>query len=308
MTAVFNESLALPTKSPLTSYEPSIPNIQSRQYGFIASKPGETYNRQMREPFFIPKGQVTSVTTDLKYVQNPRFTELEYVTKVEKDAVEAFLAVEKEKAHQLYFDELDEGNLLPRRGRKIVMPRSIGVQTNSDGTANIYHQPGYIRQQTNQQLGDQTKVVERPTDSRNPDKANVVEKNTILGQNHTVNLTDKGAQTSTEVGRIGSTNKVEIKSRDISPIQFPADSMTKDFRYSPLRDVKYPSPTEFKILSPQSDKFFSPLEESKDELASTPYEPPSKPQSRSIGTSSKPQKRSIGISNHQVAVLEHQAM
>ncbi|KAI9101360.1 hypothetical protein DFS34DRAFT_614128 [Phlyctochytrium arcticum] len=295
MTAVFNESLALPTKSPLTSYEPSIPNIQSRQYGFIASKPGETYNRQMREPFLYRKD---------------KFTELEYVTKVEKDAVEAFLAVEKEKAHQLYFDELDEGNLLPRRNRKIVMPRSIGVQTNSDGTANIYHQPGYIRQQTNQQLGDQTKVVERPTDSRNPDKANVVEKNTILGQNHTVNLTDKGAQTSTEVGRIGSTNKVEIKSTDISPIQFPADSMTKDFRYSPLRDVKYPSPTEFKILSPQSDKFFSPLEESKDELASTPYEPPSKPESRSIGTSNTDLTASVTIyqQDHQVAVLEHQAM
>ncbi|KAJ3176654.1 hypothetical protein HDU85_006859 [Gaertneriomyces sp. JEL0708] len=287
MSAVYNENLRLPTWNPTGYPERPIPNIQGRQYGFIQGKPGaeNTFNRAFREPFFVPKGEVSSTTTDLKFSPNPRFKEAEYVTKVEKDAVAAFLAVEKEKSRQAYFDELDSGNLFPRQGRIINLPRSVAIQVNSDGSTSAFHQPSWVRAQQNQTLGDTTKRIERSVDPRAPTVANAKEKNVILGQNHTVNLTNSGIETSTEVGRIGSTNKVELQSHATSPIQFPSNSVTKDFRTSPMDidTVKYPSPNAYKLEPMDVDtKYPSP----------TKYDPPKVPNSKTINWPKVPRENS----------------
>ncbi|KAI9101675.1 hypothetical protein DFS34DRAFT_591520 [Phlyctochytrium arcticum] len=252
-----NEILTLPTRSAFGDLQPGIPNIHASD--FTPVKPGLAYNSQNRRKFYIPKkGPLISNAVSLAATASPRFVEGDYISKVSRDAVEAYMAVEKHKAQQVVFDELDKDNVFPRKGRMVPIINGVSTTRNSDGTYNAYHQPGHMRFMQNQPLGDVSKVVERPTPPGNPSIGNRPENYTTLASNHTIHVTNNGTQTSEEVGRIGGK-----KGPIISPMEqdsrmyIPSSSVTKDFRttstspiaFSPMSGVKYPSisPVEYKV-------------------------------------------------------------
>ncbi|KAJ3131155.1 hypothetical protein HDU90_008685 [Geranomyces variabilis] len=180
-------------------------NIQQRQFGYIQGAPGKAFNRLTKEPFFVPSRKaVPDVFAKRTTVENPiQWQAAQYQSKVAKNAVEALHAVEAERVKQAYFDELDQNNLFPRKGRSIVLPRSVSVGTsNNDGTT-IYHQPSWIRAQTNQFVGD-------------------------VRSNKVINMTDTGTSMSEEHDRVGKT----------TPIVMSSGHTQTDFPKHRVRDVR----------------------------------------------------------------------
>ncbi|KAJ3143904.1 hypothetical protein HDU89_001358, partial [Geranomyces variabilis] len=186
-------------------------NIQQKQYAFIQGAPGKTFNRVTKKKFFVPGHKdVSSIFDKPGNIENPiQWKAAEYQSKVSKNAIEALHAVESEKAKQAYFDKLDANNLFPRKGRSIALPRSVASQTNADGSATIFHQPGWIRMQQNQFIGDTTKSVERVGDGL-PDVANPRPGKTILGSNKVMNKTNNAETMTEETGRIGNVSSISM--------------------------------------------------------------------------------------------------
>ncbi|KAI9088829.1 hypothetical protein DFS34DRAFT_652584 [Phlyctochytrium arcticum] len=228
MTEVYNERLTLPTVSPFLDLQPGILNVHASDFSPV--KPGLAYNSQNRRKFHIPKkGPLISNAVSLPTTPNPRFREGDYMSKVSRDAVEAYIAVEKHKAEQVYFDELDKDNLFPRKGRMVPVVNSVATKANSDGTFTAYHQPPHVRFMQNQDLGDTSKVVERPTEPGNPSIGNRPESHTLMGSNNNLQVTDNYLRVSEEVGRIGG-SKGPALVRDEKPPALSIPSVTKDLR------------------------------------------------------------------------------
>ncbi|KAI8584975.1 hypothetical protein BDZ88DRAFT_442794 [Geranomyces variabilis] len=219
----------LPTMNAFEFGAQPVLNIQQRQFGYIQGAPGKAFNRLTKEPFFVPSRKaVPDVFAKRTTVENPiQWQAAQYQSKVAKNAVEALHAVEAERVKQAYFDELDQNNLFPRKGRSIVLPRSVSVGTsNNDGTT-IYHQPSWIRAQTNQFVGDVSKNLERSAEGM-PERANPNPGYTILGSNKVINMTDTGTSMSEEHDRVGKT----------TPIVMSSGHTQTDFPKHRVRDVR----------------------------------------------------------------------
>jgi hypothetical protein len=199
----------LPTQSLLFGDQPIL-NIQSSQYGYIQGKPGVAYNRSTKKPFYIPEKKNFPGVFDISSTTDNviQWQAAQYQSKVAKNAVEALHAIESAKAQQAYFDELDKNNLFPRAGRSVNLSNSVQSQTNSDGSTTIYHQPGWLRVQQNQFIGDSTQNVNVP--SNGPTNPNPSTANTILGSNKVMTKTNESETMTEEFGRIGKTSGIAM--------------------------------------------------------------------------------------------------
>ncbi|KAI8816358.1 uncharacterized protein EV422DRAFT_571730 [Fimicolochytrium jonesii] len=226
-----DRNAGLPTAAAFTYPNQPILNIHARQYGFIRGKPGATFNRLFHTGFYVPgKGVVKDVfNRPLSVAEKVTLRAAPYQSKVARDAVDALHAVEKERAKQAYFDELDANNLFPRRGRTIALPRSVASQTNSDGSATIFHQPAWVRTQQNQFVGDVTSNVQRGGDSHLPEKGNSNAGKPILGINPVVTKRDDGESLTDEIGRLGKVSGITFGTQT-SPVLSPPKHAVRDMR------------------------------------------------------------------------------
>ncbi|KAI9103480.1 hypothetical protein DFS34DRAFT_591009 [Phlyctochytrium arcticum] len=199
--------LPVKTRQGVFANEDSIVNIHGTQYAFINGLrgPKNTYDRGFHKQFYVPNiGTVRHQKEQILELENSSWTPGPKVTKVSRDAVEAMHTVQKEKANQYYFDELDKNNLFPRSGRPVRMTRTLATHSNGDGTYNMFSQPGYIRaQQNNDGLGDVPGVVYKE-DSKLPTRANAPTEKVILGSRTVMQQTDTFNNLSTETGAIGN--------------------------------------------------------------------------------------------------------
>ncbi|KAI9099363.1 hypothetical protein DFS34DRAFT_649085 [Phlyctochytrium arcticum] len=205
------------TRQGIFANEDSIVNIHGTQYAFINGLrgPKNTYDRGFHKQFYVPNiGTVKQQKEQILQLESPSWTPGPKVTRVSKEAVEALHAVQKEKANQYYFDELDKNNLFPRSGRAIPMSRTIATQSNGDGTYNMFSQPGYIRAQTNNDgLGDKPGVVYKE-DSKLPTRANGPTEKVILGNRSVMQQTDTFKNESVETGAIGNVPRTPVPGFD----------------------------------------------------------------------------------------------
>ncbi|KAJ3002798.1 hypothetical protein HKX48_002097, partial [Thoreauomyces humboldtii] len=181
-------------------------------YAFIpgaAAGKEHTFNRITHNRFYVPgKKQAGDVfaraaTLDSGFQINPA----QYQSKVAKDAVTAFRALQQEKANSAYFDSLDSNNLFPRRNRPVAVSGSVQSQTNADGSTTFFHQPAWIRMQQNQMLGD-TVAVERTSGANLQDGANGPTQATILAHQNVMNKTDSSEFLSKETGKLAESPSV----------------------------------------------------------------------------------------------------
>ncbi|KAI8995177.1 hypothetical protein BC832DRAFT_542936 [Gaertneriomyces semiglobifer] len=111
------------------------------------------------------------------------------------------------------------------------MSGTVKHEDNGDGSANVFHQPTYVRQQRNQFLGDASRNVVRDLPGfPKQDNPSQVSK-TILASNPVINMTDMDVQVSDEVGAIGKPGPIIP---DVAPTEGTLRHETRitDFRTS----------------------------------------------------------------------------
>ncbi|KAI9008009.1 hypothetical protein BC832DRAFT_538937 [Gaertneriomyces semiglobifer] len=159
------------------------------------------------------------------------------------------------------------------------MPKSISYRENDDGSYTVFHQPGYIRQQQNQLIGDTTqRVAHRAGDTHLPttSQANPRRGLTLSTQTPSLNLTSVGTQVGESHGVVGEMERINFSTQTEPPVEMRRDTIVRDFTThagrgatNPGRDTNPRSSVE-RSTSPVENRFVTAP---RPHVPSTPPEP-----------------------------------